>query len=113
MAHKYHAKRTEFQGRSYASKAEAVHAMRLVLDTDVDWWLRQVGVDLGEDTRYRADFLVYEHGGYVYAVDVKGMETPAFRKIKKLWAKYGPVDLHVVHRGSTVEVVLASKMKDT
>lgn len=109
--HKYHAKPTVYKGRMYDSKAEAEYAAGLDMDRDIAWWLRQVSFDLGEDTRYRADFLVADEssmlgsGTDIYAVDVKGVETAAFRKIKKLWRKYGPVPLHVVKRGKTVEVI--------
>ena len=68
-------------------------------------WLRQVAFDLGEDTRYRADFLVIESTGEFYAVDVKGMETQQFKKIKKLWKKYGEMPLRIVNKKKTTEVI--------
>lgn len=106
--HKYNvspAEQRTYKGRVYDSKAEMQYAERLDLDPDVMWWLRQPGFDLGEDTRYRADFLVSEFDGNIHAIDVKGMETPAFRKIKKLWRKYGIMELRVVKKGVTVEVI--------
>ena len=80
------------------------------------WWLRQPGFDLGEDTRYRADFLVAEttlHSDgsvIVYDVDVKGVETDAFKRIKRLWQKYGVMPLHVVKRGETIKVIIVEEL---
>ena len=111
--HKYRAKPTIYKGRKYASKAEAAYAARLDADPDVMWWLRQPAFDLGEDTRYRADFLVGELGSghlFVYAVDVKGVETDAFKRIKRLWQKYGVMPLHVVKRGETIKVIIVEEL---
>ena len=103
---KYNAKPTEYKGRKYDSKAEALFAVRLDELKDkgiVHLWLRQTPFDLGEDTRYRADFFVIETNGTFYAVDVKGMETPSFKKIKKLWKKYGEMPLRVWKTNKVVE----------
>ena len=101
---KYRNVRTEYNGRTYASKAEANWAARLDLAGDRWWWLPQVAFELG-DERYVVDFLVFgrwREGGRnfwdVVAHDVKGFETPKFEKIRKLWAKYGPCPLVVVKR---------------
>ena len=97
-----------YRGRLYDSRAEMAHAVQLDADPTVDFWLRQVGFDLGEDERYRADFLVRTLAGDVFAVDVKGVETTAFKRVRRLWAKYGPCELHVVRRGRTAEVIDAT-----
>lgn len=105
---KFGAKRTVYNGWSYSSKAEAAYAQRLdllIASGDVFIWLRQVGVDLGQDTRYHADFLVIEFDGNIYFVDVKGVETTSWKRTKKLWRKYGVLPLHVVKNGKTVEVI--------
>jgi len=105
---KYNSKSTEYRGRKYDSKAEAEYAMLLDVmqeSGEVHLWLRQTAFDLGEDTRYRADFFVITSCGLFRAVDVKGFETPAFKKIKKLWRKYGVMPLHLVRKGITYEVV--------
>lgn len=99
-----------YKGQLYASKAEMEYAQRLDLDPDVKWWLRQVPVQLGEDTVTRVDFLVHEFNGAsqswrTYAVDVKGMETRDFKRIKKLWAKYAPFPLRIVKRGKTASEI--------
>jgi len=105
---KYNAKPTEYKGRKYDSKAEALFALgldELKEQGVVHLWLRQTPFDLGEDTRYRADFYVIETTGEFYAVDVKGVETQSFKKIKKLWKKYGEMPLRVVKRGKVVEEI--------
>ena len=105
---KYNAKPTEYKGRKYDSKAEALfafHLDELVKSGEVHLWIRQTPFDLGEDTRYRADFFVIETSGDFYAVDVKGVETASFLKIKKLWKKYGEMPLRVVKKNKVTEVV--------
>lgn len=72
-------------------------------------WLRQPAFDLGEDERYHADFLVVwrdpDLGSMVEVVDVKGVETRAFKRIKRLWEKYAELPLRIVRNGKTVEVI--------
>ena len=95
-----------YKGRVYHSKAEMIHATTLDLDNAVAWWGRQVPFDLGEDHRYIADFLVqYEDGNQLEVHEVKGRETPAWRKTKQLWRKYGTLPLRVITRGRTVEII--------
>ena len=105
---KYNAKPTEYKGRKYDSKAEAMYASQLDALKDggeIYLRLRQTPFDLGEDTRYRADFFVIEGNGDFYAVDVKGVETQSFKKIKKLWVKYAEMPLHIVKKNKVVEVL--------
>jgi hypothetical protein len=110
---KYHATPTIYKGVRYPSKMQAARA--IVLDDmyengEIDWWLREVAFDLGEDTRYRADFVVATPSGVgvnlvrVHAEDTKGKVTSAFRKIMKLWRKYGPMPLHVI-QGKHIEII--------
>ncbi len=98
---KYRAKRTEYNGVMYDSNAEAKHAFWLDTDPAVAWWLRQVWVPLGPDFGTRVDFLV-AHGSRdamtgvnVSVHEVKGVETPQFRKVRKLWPKYAPMPMYV------------------
>ena len=105
---KYNAKPTVYKGRKYDSKAEATYAKLLDKMQDkgiVHLWLRQISFDLGEDTRYRADFFVIETNGDFYAVDVKGYESSSWKRIRKLWAKYGIMPLHVVKNGRLYEII--------
>ena len=90
-----------FQGRTYASKAERLYA-------EVLWNHFQMGVIqvlieqptlwLGvPENVYRPDFFAIQDGTPRF-IDVKGVETPAFRKVKKLWSSYGQCDLHIIKR---------------
>ena len=89
-------------GKVYASKAEKEYAEwlfafrnsgvhRLVLEQTTLW----LGVP---ENLYRPDFFVINGDGDPYFVDVKGVETQQFRKVKKLWAAYGPAPLHIVKK---------------
>jgi hypothetical protein len=108
---KYRAEATTYGGIRYHSKAEANRAMVLDLDMEagiVAWWVGQVKFRLGlPEAVYVVDFLVVMADGSIHAEDVKGVELPAFRKNKKLWARYGPRNcpLHVVKRGRLVETI--------
>jgi len=109
---KYNAKATEYRGWRFDSKAEAKYAQELdqrKKSGEVYMWLRQTPFDLGEDTRYRADFVVIESDGTIYAVDVKGVETSAFRIIRKRWEKYGEIPLRIVKKGKTVDEIIGRR----
>jgi hypothetical protein len=109
-------------GIIYDSKAEKLQAIVLNMKREggeLAWWLRQVTVQLGPDFKTRIDFLAAEWycacgsndqnvATTVYGVEVKGFETAQFRQVRRLWPKYGPFPLHVVKRGSTVEVLPAA-----
>ena len=96
--HKYLAKRTVYNGVSYASKAEAARAAKLDwMSGEIRFWLGQPKFRLGcPENIYVPDFLVCMRNGDVYVEDVKGVETAKFRRDKKLWAKYGPCDLWII-----------------
>lgn len=105
---KYNANPTVYRGWRFDSKAEAEYAK--ILDAlkgnlHVLWWLRQVPIDLNEDDRYKVDFLVCYDDGTLEAVEVKGMETDRFRRIRRLWLKYGPFPLKIVKKGRTTEIL--------
>ena len=60
-ANKYHAEKTEYNGRLYDSKAEARVAENLDLmkhSGGIVSWMPQVSVPLTKSTRIRPDFLV-------------------------------------------------------
>ena len=112
-ANKFHAKPTVRDGIRFDSRAEA------------DWWAmlalslrageirsvnRQVTYTLG-DISYRADFEIVTDDGERIAQDVKGVETPRFRLVRRLWAKYGPCPLQVIKRRGRkwfIEVIAGS-----
>ena len=105
---KYNAKPTQYRGWRFDSKAEATFAELLdqrKISGQVAYWLRQVPFDLTETDRYKADFLVVESDGTIYAVDVKGMETPSFKKVRKLWKRYGEMPLRIVKTNSQTETI--------
>ena len=75
---KYGAKRTGH----YASKREATYAAELALlkqAGQVAWWLEQVPVKLPGGIKYVADFLVCMADGRTRMVEVKGMQTAAWK----------------------------------
>lgn len=83
---KYGAVRTQFAGRTYASKAEARRAQELTLlrqGQKVDFWLEQVPFRLHCGATYRCDFLVFWVDGHVTVEDVKGFRTPVYRRSKQ------------------------------
>ena len=91
-----------WNGKCYSSKAEMEYAqllLRLVESGQVTEYTEQPMFRLGcPENTYRPDFLVIEHTGRVYCVDVKGAETRQFKKNCRLWRAYGRVPLHVVKK---------------
>ncbi len=115
---KYRAIPEVYAGVRYASRAEAYRAREL--DTllaagVISAWFAQVTVRLGvPENVYRPDFLVipnlerwFLEGGDrdPWFEDVKGKETPKFRRDKILWAAYGPLELRIRTAGEIVEVI--------
>jgi hypothetical protein len=103
-----------YRGVLYASKAEAKRAAELdvlVRVGEVAWWIGQPLFRLGvPENTYRPDFEVVPVNGAVRVEDVKGWETTAFRRIRKLWEAYGPCELWVIHRDG-LEVVVGGAMR--
>lgn len=96
--HKFGAVRTEQNGRTYASKAEARYAANLDMRQragEVVFWLPQVPIPLPGKTKYVVDFLVFEADGTVRFVDVKGVETPMFVLKKKQVEALFPIEIEV------------------
>lgn len=91
---KYHAIKTEYQGRTYDSKKEAKHAatldmMRLAtnenfkvvdVQAQVRFPLEVNGIKIGV---YVADFVVIFADGHEEVQDVKGVLTPLYKWKKK------------------------------
>jgi len=100
-----------FRDRVYPSKAQASRAAELHwqwIAGQIAWYLEEVPFELGNRVnKYRADFvvgiLVNPSWGLftVHAEDVKGFETPKFRRDVKLWRQFGPFPLHVISKGKT------------
>lgn len=99
--HKYNAKPTEYNGRTYSSRGEAHRAKQLdlLIETKViTAWIPQPIFFLPDPTStYRADFLVVRDSE-VWVEDVKGMETSKFRSDKKKWARHGRLPLRILKR---------------
>jgi hypothetical protein len=83
-------------GITYASKIEMRRAQ---------FWSAQLGCVVIEQPKFRlgcpenvyiADFLVIPVEGRPWVEDVKGTETPKFKRDKKLWKRYGPLELRIV-----------------
>ena len=118
---KYGATKTMYNGVIYASKAEALRAEELDMMLEggaIEWWIGQPKFRLGcPENVYVADFLVAsrvslfdgeDDGVEVWVEDVKGMQTPKFKKDLKLWVRYGPMPLHILKRSGktfTVSIV--------
>ena len=101
-----------FQGRTYASKAERLYAEILwsrLKQRTIQLLIEQPTLWLGvPENVYRPDFFVMVNGQCQF-IDVKGVETPAFRKVKKLWASYGQCPLHIIKRNRPAAVVLSEE----
>lgn len=97
--HKYHAKRTEYDGRNYDSKAEARYARMLnmrVKAGEVLFYLWQVPFHLPGGTKYVVDFQEFHADGTVHFIDVKGVETEAFKIKKREVEALYPLKIEVV-----------------
>ena len=104
---KHHAQRTEYNGVTYASRAEATRAAeldQLVEAGEIEWWIGQPKFRLGcPENVYVADFLVAVYVCFstacdMHVEDVKGQSLPKFKRDCKLWRQYGPIPLHVKRR---------------
>lgn len=95
---KYHNQPTEYNGRRYASKAEARRAQELDLlkaAGEVDRWLPQVKFALSGFRgslicNHIVDFWVRYADGREEVEDVKGMETPVWKLKYKLFIDMYP-----------------------
>lgn len=100
--HKYKAVRTEIDGHSFPSKAEAKRYTELKflkLSGQIkDFELQPVFI-LHAGIKYIADFRVVYQDGHEEIEDVKGIETDVFRIKEKLFrADYPDVILRVIGR---------------
>lgn len=96
---KYKAQKMTWAGETYDSKSEAAFAQQVVAPAlAAGEWLyvvRRARFRLGvPENVYECDWLVVTQR-YTFAIDVKGTETPKFRRDRKLWAAYGPCPLVV------------------
>lgn len=105
-ANKHRAQPTVYGGVRYASKREAEYAAMLDRAQgkgSIRFWIGQPRFRLGvAENVYVADFLVVQIDAGAYAVDVKGRDTPKFRRDRKLWERFGPCRLHIEYRDRCV-----------
>ena len=86
---KYGNKKTVIDGIIFDSKAEAHRygeLKQLLQAGEIQGFARQPSfiVDVA-GTRYRPDFIVCGASGEIWVEDVKGHETPKFRRDRRLW----------------------------
>ncbi len=109
MSTKYRSKPTIYNGVRYASKAEADRAETLdilIRCEEIAIWIPQPKFRLGvPENIYVADFFVVHTDGSYWVEDVKGYETPKFKRDKKLWKAYGPCRLDLIMRGRVKESI--------
>ena len=90
---KFGNKPTTVAGRRYDSKAEARYAVHLGTLRDAGMvlgWLEQVPFRFPCGTKYVADMMVFYTDGTCQLVDVKGVETPAFKIKARMMAAHYP-----------------------
>lgn len=101
---KYGAKKTEYNGRTYHSKAEADYARRLDLEVaaaEIISWSPQRPVKMVVNgvliCKYLIDFEVLHNDGSIEWIEVKGAETAVYKlKAKLLKALYPTAKYTVV-----------------
>jgi hypothetical protein len=87
LRHKFNAVRTEVDGITFPSKAEARYYERLKarqMAGEVVGFLRQVPFHLPGGVRYIVDFLEFHTDGSVHFIDLKGVETSEFKTKMRL-----------------------------
>ncbi len=96
--HKFSAVKVELDGIKFDSKKEGRYYQQLKLRVksgEVIFFLRQTVFHI-EGGTYRVDFQEFHADGTVHFIDVKGMETPAFKKSKKQVESRYPVEIEIV-----------------
>jgi len=94
--HKFHARQTEYNGRTFHSKKEAKRAQELdwlIRGGEVVFYLRQPMFDLPGGVTYKADFAIYWTDGHVSFEDVKGYRTKDFVMKKKMVESQYPISI--------------------
>jgi hypothetical protein len=131
---KYNAQKTVYKGETYPSKSEAAWAEVLDRDPVVFEVVRQPRFVLGTEPdgtphTYRPDFLVILNpfeplGAYLGQIvaatglafcadEVKGAETPEFKKNRQAWLANGRMALRIIKRGKVVEVLIPDRFVES
>ena len=97
---KYGNVKTEIDGHSFDSKAEARRYVELKMlqnEKEIKGFGLQPSFVLPGGIRYRPDFIICDADGRIWVEDVKGMETKDFKLKKKLWEAHYPwIELKIV-----------------
>jgi len=96
--HKYNASSINIDNIKFSSKKEGKYYSELklrVLAGEVIFFLRQTVFHI-EGGTYRVDFQEFHADGTIHFVDVKGMQTAAFKKSKKQVEARYPVEIEIV-----------------
>ncbi len=96
--HKYNAISVESDGIRFDSKKEARYYDELKLRVksgEIVFFLRQTPFHLPGSVRYVVDFQEFHADGTIHFIDVKGMETPEFKRNKKMVENLYPVTIEV------------------
>jgi hypothetical protein len=114
VRNKYHAKRAEWDGRSFHSQGErdCYQYLRLLEQArEISRLECQVSIRLGpRNRRWVLDFKYFDEklGDYVYA-DFKGFETDRWHHLIDLWILYGPTPLRV-YKGRGLNMTIAEEI---
>lgn len=104
---KYGNQRTEYNGRTFDSKAEAERCAELDVikagEGETIEYGCQPKFELGlAKIAYTADFLVTDvHSGLSHVEDVKGIEPSRFKIVRKLWKQHGKHPLVILKRSGS------------
>lgn len=101
VKHKFNAKATTKEGIRFDSKIEAAYYRKLKFLQDSGellFFLRQVPLHLPGNTRLVIDFVEFWADGNVKFVDVKGVETEAFKLKKRQVEEIYPIELKIVKK---------------
>lgn len=97
---KYNNIKTEVDGHTFDSKAEArryIELRQLKMAGEIEGFGLQPSFLLPGKVRYIADFIVKDKQGLVWVEDVKGVVTQAFRIKQRLWEEAYPwLELRVI-----------------
>lgn len=85
---KYGANKVEIDGIKFDSQKEADYYSELKLRLaagEIKGFCRQAEFVLAKNTRYKADFIVFNNDGTSEIIDVKGFKTDVYKLKKKLF----------------------------
>ena len=102
VKHKFNAKKVELDGRKFASKLESKFYSNLNLrkkSGEIVFFLEQVPIRLPGGTKYVVDFMIFYDDGNIRFIDVKGVETDAFKIKKREVEAIYPFEIEIIKKG--------------